>query len=103
MNRLIQKMKDSYKDIVQYATAVVLVLSGIVLAFFSFFLYADVQDGVLWYIAQALCFAGAVFGLQIYIRSKVGEAATDIFQRLQDERIRDHAPNENKTPGTKER
>lgn len=88
-----EKMNERTKDWIQYMTAIILVLSGVVLAFFSFFLYEDVKDGVLWYLAQALCFAGAVFGLQIYIRSKVGEAASDIFQRLQSERIREKEVN----------
>jgi hypothetical protein len=59
-----------------------MVASGIVLAFLSFFLTADhnITDGVLWYVAQALTFAGAVFGISVYIKSKVGEVKSEIIE-----------------------
>lgn len=55
-------------------TAVAMLSSGIVLAFLSFFIGDhDVPDGVLWYVAQALVYAGSIFGVTIYFRSKMGE------------------------------
>ena len=51
-----------------------MVVSGIILAFLSFFLNDyDIADGVLWYIAQALTYAGAIFGVSIYFKTKLGE------------------------------
>lgn len=71
-------MKTNSKEWIQYSTAAGMVLSGVILAFFSFFINGDVVDGVLWYIAQALAFAGGVFGVSIYFRTKLGEAKTEI-------------------------
>ena len=71
-------MKTNSKEWIQYMAASGMVVSGIVLAFLSFFLNGDVVDGVLWYIAQALAFAGGVFGVSIYFRTKLGEAKTEI-------------------------
>ena len=67
-------MNTSTKEWIQYGTAVALILSGIVLAFLSFFLNNyDIADGVLWYISQALIYAGGVFGVSIYFKTRLGE------------------------------
>ena len=48
--------------------------SGIVLAFLCFFLHGyDITDGVLWYVAQTIVYAGSIFGVSIYIKSKFDE------------------------------
>lgn len=75
-------MRANTKDWIQYASAIAMIASGIVLAFLSFFLTADhnITDGVLWYVAQALTFAGAVFGISVYIKSKVGEVKSEIIE-----------------------
>lgn len=75
-------MRANTKDWIQYSTAIAMVASGIVLAFLSFFLTPDhnITDGVLWYVAQALTFAGAVFGISVYIKSKVGEVKSEIIE-----------------------
>ena len=61
------------KDLVSTLTAVVLIASGIVLSFLSFFLSAEgvIDDSVLWYFAQTLIYAGSVFGLKDYIDYKM--------------------------------
>lgn len=61
------------KEITQYGTAVAMVLSGIILAFLSFFLRGDITDGVLWYVSQALIYAGGIFGVSIYFKTRLGE------------------------------
>lgn len=62
------------KDIIQYTTACVMLASGMVLAFFCFFLNDhDLTDGVLWYVAQTIVYAGSIFGVSIYIKSKFEE------------------------------
>ena len=54
-------MESNTKEWIQYGTAVAMVVSGIVLAFLSFFLNNyDIADGVLWYISQALIYAGGL-------------------------------------------
>ena len=39
-----------------------------------FFTKGDVTDGVLWYMAQSLTFAGAIFGVSVYFKTKLGES-----------------------------
>lgn len=75
-------MRANTKDWIQYSTAIAMVTSGIALAFLSFFLTDnhDITDGVLWYVAQALTFAGAVFGISVYIKSKVGEVKNELIE-----------------------
>ena len=67
-------MTSNSKEIIQYGSAIAMVVSGIILAFLSFFLNGyDIAEGVLWYIAQALTYAGAIFGVSIYFKTKLGE------------------------------
>ena len=75
-------MTTKSKEWLQYATAVLIVLSGIALTFICFFIKEEVTEGVLWYVAQALTFAGAVFGINIYFHSKIGESESRIKMYL---------------------
>lgn len=59
-------MTANSKEWIQYSTAALMVVSGVVLSFISFFTKGDVTDGVLWYMAQGLTFAGAIFGVSVY-------------------------------------
>lgn len=62
------------KDKIQYFTAVLMLVSGVALAFLCFFLNNyDVSEGVLWYVAQCVVYAGSIFGVSIYIKSKFEE------------------------------
>lgn len=63
--------------------------SGIALAFISFFVRGDVTDGVLLYLAQALTFAGGVYGLNIYFRTKLGAAETSVKEYI-DEKVSEY-------------
>lgn len=75
-------MTSNSKEWIQYLVASVMVLSGIILAFLSFFIKGDITDGVLWYVAQGLTFAGGVFGVSVYFRTKLGQARTEIEEVL---------------------
>lgn len=55
-----------------------MIVSGVVLTFISFLVNGDVTDGVLWYMAQALTYAGGIFGVSIYFRTKLGSSITEI-------------------------
>ena len=55
-----------------------MIVSGVVLTFISFFINGDVTEGVLWYTAQALTYAGGIFGVSIYFRTKLGSSITEI-------------------------
>lgn len=54
---------------IQYACAVLLILSSIALAFVSDFCHGDIPAGTLMYIAQAFLLAGSIFGLDAYVQS----------------------------------
>ena len=67
-------MNANTKEWIQYGSAVAMIISGIVLAFLSFFLNNyDIAEGVLWYISQALIYAGGIFGVSIYFKTRLGE------------------------------
>ena len=71
-------MTTNTKDWIQYSSAMLMIVSGVVLTFLNFILYGEVSDGVLWYMAQALTYAGGIFGVSIYFRTKLGDSVTDI-------------------------
>ena len=52
---------------IQYACAVLLIVSSIILAFYQVFDIDDVANGTLMYIAQAFLLAGSIFGLNYYV------------------------------------
>ena len=58
---------------IKEASAVLLIVSSIVLAFVQALTINDVANGVLMYIAQAFLLAGALFGLDYYVRNIVKE------------------------------
>lgn len=72
------------KDQIQYITAIVLILSGVVIAFLSFFLNSfNIATGVLIYIAQAFVAGGSIFGVSIYFKTKLGEFKSDTVGEIQ--------------------
>ena len=74
------------KDWIQYGSAIAMITSGIVLAFLSFFRNdGDISEGVLWYVAQALTYAGGVFGVSIYFKTKLGD-----FESRAEEQIKEY-------------
>jgi len=87
-------MTSNSKEWVQYGTALLMVVSGVTLTFISFFTKDDVTDGVLWYMAQALTFTGAVFGVNIYFRTKIGESETRIKKYLDEQLRHSEVPSE---------
>ena len=52
---------------IQYACAVMLITTSIVMVAFQVFTIQDVADGLLIYIGQAFLLAGSIFGLDYYI------------------------------------
>lgn len=66
--------RDSH---VKEASAVLLIVSSIVLAFVQALTIQDVANGVLMYIAQAFLLAGALFGLDYYVRKIIHDDATN--------------------------
>ena len=75
----------SNKDWIQYGSAIAMILSGIILAFLSFFKNdGDIAQGVLWYVAQALTYAGSIFGVSVYFRTKLGDLRSDMRNEIKD-------------------
>ena len=52
----------------QYACAVLLIVSSIVMVAYQVIKIADVAAGLLYYVAQSFLLAGSIFGLDQYIR-----------------------------------
>lgn len=77
-----------FKDKSQYVTAMILIASGIVIAFLSFILIHTITSGVLIYIAQAFTAGGAIFGVSIYFRNQLieahGETMSAVRQLIED-------------------
>lgn len=57
----------SAKSKVEYACAVLLIVSSIALAFCQVFSIDDIANGTLMYIAQAFLLAGSIFGISYYV------------------------------------
>jgi hypothetical protein len=75
------------KDKLSYIVAFVLIGSGIIIAFLSFFLNAyNIATGVLLYIAQAFTIGGGLIGASVYFRSKWLEFNTNAKREI-DQRI----------------
>jgi uncharacterized membrane protein len=71
MSEQIKWKELTIKDRISYITAFVLIGSGILLAFLSFFLNAyNIATGVLIYIAQCFVIGGGLVGANVYFRSK---------------------------------
>lgn len=73
-----------FKDRAQYTTAMVLIASGILLAFVSFFLIHTITSGVLIYIAQAFTAGGAIFGVSIYFKNQLIEAHGETMNKVKE-------------------
>lgn len=62
-------MEQNTKDKVQYATAVVTLMSGIVMCYIAFFRSeeGDVPSGALWYFGQTMVYAATIFGFKLVV------------------------------------
>lgn len=73
------------KDKIQYVMAILLIVSGIVIAFLSFFLNAfNIASGTLIYISQCFIMAGGIFGISVYFRNKLGEFESNAKKHIKD-------------------
>lgn len=82
-NKATIEMTPNSKEIIQYTTAVVTLLTGIIMCFLSFFLsgiYA-IDGSVLGYFGETLVFCAGIFGVSIYVKNKF----TEFRKELEDE------------------
>ena len=83
-------MEISTKEKIQYFTAILMIVSAVVLAFICFFLnHYKIEDSVLWYIAQALVYAASIFGISLAINTKFGKIENQVKNYV-DEKINEH-------------
>lgn len=73
-----------FKDKAQYITAMILIASGILIAFLSFAWIQTITSGVLIYIAQAFTAGGAIFGVSIYFKNQLIEAHGETMDRVKE-------------------
>ena len=79
-------MTPDTKEKIQYSTAVIMIVSAVVLAFICFLLnHYKIADSVLWYIAQALVYAASIFGISLAINTKMGQVRNDVKQYVDNE------------------
>ena len=82
-----------FKDRAQYTTAMILIASGIIIAFLSFALIQTITSGVLIYIAQAFTAGGAIFGVSIYFKNQLIEAHGETINKVKElieDVVKDH-------------
>lgn len=62
-------------------SALVMQLSGIALAVASFMQppAGEISDSVLWYVAQTLIYSGSIFGVGVYVQTKVAEIRSELL------------------------
>lgn len=84
---MINKFKDlPVKDRLSYYVAFLLIASGILLAFLSFFLNAyNIATGVLIYIAQCFVIGGGIVGANVYFKSKWVEFDTRAKKQIEED------------------
>ena len=77
-------MSNTTKDAIQYSTAVLMIVSSVVLSFLSFFFTGgDVADGILWYVAQSLTYAGGIFGVNLLVKTRQHQSENRVYDRLE--------------------
>lgn len=68
-------MTKGTKEIIQYATSVMLIVAGISMGFISFFLNEhDIESGTLIYIAQCFVAGGSFMGIAVYLDKHIQDA-----------------------------
>lgn len=66
-------MKKETKESVQIFTAVGMLAAGAALSVAGFCVppLGEIHDSVLWFFAQCLIYAGSIFGVSIYVTTKI--------------------------------
>lgn len=82
-------MKENTKDWIHYTSAVILIISAIVMAFVSFFMTMDIGAGPLTYIGESLSAALGLFGIGIYAVNKVNSISRRMDRRFNELQARE--------------
>ena len=78
-------MQTNTKDWIQYSTAIAMIASAIILTFLDYLVTNTIGQGVLWYVSEALVYAGSIFGVSIYFRTKFGDFESKTKERVKQE------------------
>lgn len=75
------------KENISIVSAIVMQVSGIVLAFLSFFRSpeGEIPDSVLWYVAQTLIYSGSIYGVTVYVQTKFAEIRSELLGKKEGE------------------
>ena len=88
-------MTPDTKEKTQYTTAVIMIISAVLLASICFLPnHYKIEDSVLWYIAQALVYAASIFGISLAINTKMGQVKNDVKQYV-DKELNKHSNEKN--------
>ncbi|MGN1307101.1 MAG: hypothetical protein ACI4V3_05480 [Faecousia sp.] len=82
------KFEREHRIMVQYATAVGMLISGVALSVAGFMTppVGEISDSVLWYAAQTMIYAGSVFGVSIYVNDRINGLKDRIKKLEEDEK-----------------
>ena len=82
------KFEREHRVMVQYGTAVGMLVSGVALTVAGFVTppVGEISDSVLWYAAQTMIYAGSVFGVSIYVNDRINGLKDRIKKLEQDEK-----------------
>ena len=80
-------MNNMKKENISIISAIVMQVSGIVLAFLSFFRSpeGEIPDSVLWYVAQTLIYSGSIYGVTVYVQTKFAEIRSELLGKKEGE------------------
>ena len=72
------------KDKIAYVMAVILILSGIAMAFTAFFVHPEheITSGPLMYCSEAFITGGGLLGIGLYVKNKFTEMTSYIHKKL---------------------
>lgn len=77
------------KDKIAYVMAVLLILSGITMAFVAFFFHPEheITSGPLMYCSEAFITGGGLLSVGLYVKNKFTEMSSYINKRFDEEKL----------------
>ena len=81
-------MKKELKDDIQVWSAIFMLIAGVAMSVAGFIVppLGEISNSVLYFCAQCLIYAGSIFGVGIYVRSKFDEINKEISTKLNNEK-----------------
>ena len=80
------KLNANKKEAIQYATAVGMLVAGLALTVAGFVVapLGVISDSVLYVLAQCLIYAGSIFGIGLYVNTKIDVLKRQIQKGVSD-------------------